>query len=438
MSQINLQQKFNTIDTVIASVTNQSTLSPGQLQDKFLQFNQSGNLVAVDLDVSSIFPQLVVYSQNGTNLTISNYETSLTGTVTNGKCVFNLPQLGEWTLSGNFTDGSTGIETLQIGNIKQYKISFTPTVSSTLNNNSWNTIKQISNAGEGSLYWSVGDSKQITLNGYIGRVNYSNVRTSVYIVDFDHNSTLEGSGILFQGFKGYNDNTTTYITLTDTITTNNYAYGQIGSRLTLSNGAPYANMNSQDYPGTSSQYTFDYNSINNSVFGVISMYLLNSNSTTTRTVFNAFSSDLQNVIKTSSITAVSGTATYDSSAYQGTVTFTITSYKTLQNSIYDVKLYLPSEYELAGEIVHETDYTNSPINGTQTQIEFYKNNSKVKYRQNSLSTLSTYRTRSFKTGSSTTWGSMSCDVMLGYVNNSPQLVATEFGRSQGIAPLFRV
>ena len=75
MSQINLQQKFNTIDTVIASVTNQSTLSPGQLQDKFLQFNQSGNLVAVDLDVSSIFPQLVVYSQNGTNLTISNYET---------------------------------------------------------------------------------------------------------------------------------------------------------------------------------------------------------------------------------------------------------------------------------------------------------------------------------------------------------------------------
>ena len=63
-----------------------------------------------------------------------------------------------------------------------------------LNNNEWDVISAISTAGEGENYWSVGDRKEITLDGTVGHLTLSNFTTCAFIIGFNHNSSVEGSG----------------------------------------------------------------------------------------------------------------------------------------------------------------------------------------------------------------------------------------------------
>ena len=66
-------------------------------------------------------------------------------------------------------------------------------VSDTLNDNTWATIKAVSDAGQGANYWSVGDIKTITINGVVGAYTFSNVSVDAYILGFNHNSAKEGA-----------------------------------------------------------------------------------------------------------------------------------------------------------------------------------------------------------------------------------------------------
>lgn len=58
---------------------------------------------------------------------------------------------------------------------------------------SWADIRKISDAGLASEYWSVGDTKTITLNGTVINTTYNNVKLQVFILGFNHNSSKEGS-----------------------------------------------------------------------------------------------------------------------------------------------------------------------------------------------------------------------------------------------------
>lgn len=69
-----------------------------------------------------------------------------------------------------------------------------------LNNNSWEKIREISDAGIAKNVWSVGDCKAIHLSGTMGTVELDTTLWA-YILGFDHNKDLEGSGIQFGGFK---------------------------------------------------------------------------------------------------------------------------------------------------------------------------------------------------------------------------------------------
>ena len=83
-----------------------------------------------------------------------------------------------------------------------YDISFGPDVSATLDNNEWDVIKYVSDAGTGSDYWAIGDRKQVTLNGTVGACTFSSYSCYAFIIGFNHNSTLEGSNrIHFQFAK---------------------------------------------------------------------------------------------------------------------------------------------------------------------------------------------------------------------------------------------
>ena len=66
-----------------------------------------------------------------------------------------------------------------------------PTTS--LNDNTWATIKEVSDAGQGENYWSVGDTKRITINGKVGNFTFSNLAIDAFIIGFNHNSSREGT-----------------------------------------------------------------------------------------------------------------------------------------------------------------------------------------------------------------------------------------------------
>ena len=77
-----------------------------------------------------------------------------------------------------------------------------PVISSVLNENSWDTIKWASKHNVGQNYWSVGDCKEVTMNGKVSDgLTLTNYIAWVFIIGFNHNAEREGNGIAFQGFK---------------------------------------------------------------------------------------------------------------------------------------------------------------------------------------------------------------------------------------------
>lgn len=68
-----------------------------------------------------------------------------------------------------------------------------PPVGTALNDLTWTQIRAISDAGMASRYFSVGDTKTITINGKVGATTFSNLVIDAYIIGIDHNSALEGT-----------------------------------------------------------------------------------------------------------------------------------------------------------------------------------------------------------------------------------------------------
>lgn len=77
------------------------------------------------------------------------------------------------------------------------------TVSTVLDDNDWGTISEYSSVG--SSLWSVGDTKMIQVSGKVGTLDVD-TSLGVFILGFDHNSAVEGTGISFGGFKAAVEN----------------------------------------------------------------------------------------------------------------------------------------------------------------------------------------------------------------------------------------
>ena len=92
---------------------------------------------------------------------------------------------GNTTITFSYTEGGVTKTTTQA-------ITVT-TINTTLNSNSWATIKAVSDAGKGDNYWDVGDTKTITINGTVQGFTFSNLSIAVFILGFNHNSSQEGS-----------------------------------------------------------------------------------------------------------------------------------------------------------------------------------------------------------------------------------------------------
>ena len=217
-------------------------------------------------------------------------------------------------------------------------------VSKTLSSNSWAVIKAVSDAGQGANYWSVGDTKRITLNGKVGAYTFSNFNVDVFILGFNHNSSKEGS---------------------------NRIHFQIGKV----SGKAVALCDSQ-YNGSGSSAMFHMNSSDSNSGGWNGSYmrktLLGNSNTPASTLENslmaALPSDLLAVMKTvTKYTDNTGAGSNSSGNVTATADY----------------LFLLAEFEVFGTRYWANQYEQN----SQKQYDYYKaGNSRVAYNHSAVST----------------------------------------------------
>lgn len=186
------------------------------------------NLVPLDYpaDAGDIFYGKQAYSEEGEVITGTLPKvTSLTVEPTELAPVFYLQgqtlSIDDYTITAGYSDGSSRkvidvtytpnsalVSTNTTLSVTYVENGVTVTgttpitvyaVDTTLNNNSWDVIGAVSSKNLGSSYWSVGDAKQITLNGTVGTKTYNNYQPWVYILGFNHNASIEGTNRIHFG-----------------------------------------------------------------------------------------------------------------------------------------------------------------------------------------------------------------------------------------------
>jgi hypothetical protein len=215
--------------------------------------------------------------------------------------------------------------------------------SDTLNSNTWAAIKAASDAGDAANVWSVGDTKNIRLNGAVGNFTFSNLSIDAFILGFNHNSSKEGGKRI------------------------HFAIGKIsGNMVALCDNQYNSNQNNNGY--------FNMNPNNSNSGGWKNSYmrttLLGNSGTPTSprsgSLMAALPSDLRAVMK--SVTKYTDNVGNDTGHTASNVTAT-TDY-----------LWLMSEYEVQGG----QSYANSYEKNSQAQYEYFKaGNSKIAYRHSS-------------------------------------------------------
>ena len=280
---------------------------------------------------ASLSPIIVVSAPTGSTVTCKKGSTVLTAEESSGTWSFAIPAYGTWTVTG-VNAGTTAEKTVEVTAIEVYFVTleFIPV----LNNATWAQVKQASDSGVASNYWAVGDTKQITMNGKVSDgLTLSSYSTYVYIIGFNHNKDVEGTGIAFGGFK------------------------------TAASGGIDVALCDSAYPDnkTSGQW-FNMNNSNTNSGGWSGSRM---RSTTLPLVKSALPSDLQAVLKTTTI--------YSDNTGGGS---DVASYVTATQD----ELYLLAEFEIFGA----RTWANSAERNHQKQYAYYvAGNSKIKYRHDS-------------------------------------------------------
>ena len=279
--------------------------------------------------------ELVANVADGATVTATLGSKTVTGVSSGGQARLKIPQEGKWTVSA--TSGALVSLPQEISVPATIDIAL---VSNELNDNSWAAIKQVSDANTGANFWSVGDCKQITMNGKVSDgLTLSNYTAWVFIIGFNHNAEREGNGIAFQGFKATKNGTP--VCLTD---------------------SGYNN-----YKGSGTWFSMN-NNRNSSIGWQASLMRKN----VMPLIKASLPADLKAVIKTSTIYTAAGT---------GNIACTAS----------DDDVFLLAEYEVFGTIKYATSQEPNYLK----QYTYYSaGNSKVKYKHNATSDAANWWERS--------------------------------------------
>lgn len=327
---------------------------------------------------------ITVTAPSGSTVTCSKGATSYQKTST-GTAVFTVTEAGTWTVTAT-QGGQTATGTVNVTASTNYSITLS-FVDDVLNNNDWDTISEVSSAGEAANYWSVGDRKQVTLNGTVGSYTFSNFSTYAFIIGFNHNSSREGS---------------------------NKIHFQL-AKTALSGGTDICFTDS-NYNTTGSSAAFRMNTSNTNSGGWEDSYMRNnvcgtSKTSTSGRFMGAIPSALRNALKSvTKYTDNTGNASTSSSAVTATTDY----------------IFLLSEYEVFGSC----SIANSNEASRQQQYAYYSaGNSKVKYRHTSTSSTAHWWLRSAYRSNSSTFAHV---YTVGYVTGY------NADNSLGVAPGFCV
>lgn len=271
-------------------------------------------------------------------------------------------------------------------------------ISKTLNDNEWSAISSVSSTG--ANYWAVGDRKAVAINGTVG-TKAINATYYVYILGFNHNSSREGNGITFGGFKTALSGGTDICLVDDNY--NSYSTG--GQKWFNMNHS--ANTNSGGWKGCDLRYD------------VLGSTNTNNGDATATTATSPVSGTLMAALPSALRAVMKPMNIYTDNTGGGSDT---ASYVTKSVD------YLPllAEYEIFGT----RSYANSAEQNYQQQYQYYKNgNSRVKYRHTATSSTAGWWERSPYYN----YGTAFCIVL-----TSGNADSTDAGFSSGLAPAFRI
>lgn len=315
----------------------QDTVTPETLLKGMTAHNAAGELITGTMIASQL--QLVVTVPAGATVIATNGSKTVSGTAdSTGVCTLTVPETGMWSVYATLGGQTSDTKTVSIGYSYSLTLSF---VSSTLNNNDWAKIKSVSDAGQGANYWSIGDRKEVTLNGTVGVLTLSNYTIYAFIIGFNHNQELEGA---------------------------NRIHFQLG-KTALSGGTDVALCDSY-YDNTGGGFCMNTNASNSGGWESSHMRTAicgTSLSSYSGTIIAVIPAALRAVLK--SVTKYTNNTGNSSAASAVTAT---TDY-----------FFLLSEYEVFGTI----DLGNPNEASKQAQYSYYSSgNSKVKYNHNETST----------------------------------------------------
>ena len=154
---------------------------------------------ALQVTVAPFAATITVTCPAGSTVTCAKGDKLLSQIATEGTAVSTVDDASTWTITATL-DGQIASGTVEITEEGQSKSIALAYVTPILNENSWETISKVSAENQGENYWSIGDCKEIEINGTVGIEEISGT-FCVFIIGFNHNSELEGNGITFQGFK---------------------------------------------------------------------------------------------------------------------------------------------------------------------------------------------------------------------------------------------
>lgn len=324
---------------------------------------------------------------SGATVYLKKDGTTLQTKTSTGTVAFTVTETGTYTVEA--TNGSqTTSGTVSVTSATSYALTLS-FVSSTLNDNEWDVISSVSDAGEGANYWSVGDRKAVVLNGTVGNLSLSSVTTYAFIIGFNHNSSVEGSGRI---------------------------HFQLG-KTALSSGTDVALCDSKYNSSVSATGYFSMNSSNTNSGGWSSSQMRTkicgtSLSSYSGTIIAVIPAALRAVLK-------SVTKYTDNTGGGGGST---ASYVTATTDYF----FLLSEYEVFGSI----SYGNTNESSKQKQYDYYSaGNSKIKYNHSATSTAVSWWLRSPRASASGRFVFVGTDGTVGHGSA---------GYSRGFAPGFCV
>ena len=295
-------------------------------------------------------PSITATTTVGATVTVTLDTKSVTATATDGTAKISVWDYGSYSIHAALGD-AVGDATVDVVAVQDYAVTVETAlpIPTVLNNATWAQIKEAAEKSQGQNYWSIGDTKQITINGKLSDgLTLSNYNTWVYIIGFDHNKDVEGTGIAFQGFKTAQSNGTD-ICLVDSYYDSKRTYGQ----------------------------WFNMKNDNKVMDGWNGCDMRNN---TLPVVKAALPTDLQAVIKTTTLyTANKGGSTEPPPPSDVTAT--------------KDELYLLAEFEIFGA----RTYANPAEQNYQKQYAYYvAGNSKVKYKHNDTATVAKWWERSIR------------------------------------------